>query len=97
MLVWFLHRVATHRFILTNAIVFLTFAATYYMMDMEKHFINARNDPQTALYFSAVCQTTTGFGDIVPKTQQAKWLVMVQMLMAWVFVAVLATKSTYKF
>jgi hypothetical protein len=38
----------------------------------------------TAVYFSLTTQTTTGFGDIHPKTDAARFLVSVHLLCAWI-------------
>jgi voltage-gated potassium channel Kch len=48
------------------------------------------------IYYSVVTFTTLGFGDIVPKTPGAAWLVMVEVILGYIMlgglISILATK-----
>lgn len=97
MLVQFLHHAASTRFITSNIVIWIAFALLYHLIGMETHFVNGRDNPQTALYFSAVAQTTTGFGDITPKTTLSRLLVTAQLVLTWGMLALLMTKHLYRF
>jgi preprotein translocase subunit YajC len=64
----------------TIPLLVLTFAATYYVM--ERANANAFTEPLTrtdSLYFAVTVMTTTGFGDIAARTQEARVFVTIQM------------------
>ena len=44
----------------------------------------------TLFYFSLVTQATVGYGDIVPKTQKAKFLVIIQLILVYIGIAATA-------
>lgn len=60
-----------------HAMVFAAFAAVYVFMDFEKHFHTSADN---VLYFAATVHTSVGFGDIVPRTREAKMIVTLHML-----------------
>lgn len=69
-----------------NVAIFFTMALVYFLIGMTKHF----NLPDgtgghvgTALYFAMVTHTTTGYGDISPKTGLARSLVTLHMSLVW--------------
>jgi hypothetical protein len=68
--------------LLTSIPVFLLmFSATYYLAARTApHNFNESMTRTDALYFATTVFSTVGFGDIVPKTEVARVLVMFQML-----------------
>src|SRR5262249_48036020 len=63
------------------------FALLYFdlsVADPEGAF-NARLNLTSALYFSVVAITTTGFGDIVPKSDTARWFVAGELLFGFFY------------
>jgi hypothetical protein len=53
---------------------------------LRDHFnlpANTPIEPLTALYFATVTQASLGFGDITPKTQQARLLTTIHCLLGW--------------
>lgn len=75
-------------FIMQYIISVTIFALIYYSFDKKKHFIlkPERKDKYTrltileALYFSLNTQTGVGYGDIVPGSNLAKIINMIQQL-----------------
>lgn len=67
-----------------NAVVFLAFMAVYAGMDFDKHFTA---DKPVSLrgkwYFALMTHTTAGCNDIVPKTDFARTVIAVHVLIAW--------------
>jgi uncharacterized membrane protein len=64
-----------------HAVIFTIFTALYWLMDFKKHF---GTDPKDILYFSATVHSTVGFGDITPKTQAAKTVVTLHMVLSFI-------------
>jgi len=59
----------------------LLFATAYYLMERDQAgAFNESLSRTDALYFTITVFSTVGFGDIVPKLQSARILVMVQMI-----------------
>ena len=63
-----------------HSLIFIVFTTLYAVMDFQKHFGSSSTN---ALYFSASVHTSVGFGDIVPKTNEAKLIVTVHMLVSF--------------
>jgi len=63
-----------------HALIFGVFTMPYAFMDFEKHFGTSSSN---VLYFSTVVHTSVGFGDITPKTAEAKGLVTMHMLLSF--------------
>lgn len=74
-------RVSILFMIVTLVVVF--FAAVYYVIGGQFHGIATRID---ALYFTVVTLCTVGYGDIVPVSQAARSIAMVQMIFDLVIV-----------
>lgn len=69
----------------------LLFAATYFLMERSQS--GAFSEPLTrmdAAYFTVTVFSTVGFGDIAPKTEAARGVVMLQMLGGLVLVGAVA-------
>ncbi len=66
--------------LLTFGIVLL-FAAFYTQVDVD---FGAYPTPLSPLYFSVVTLTTLGFGDVLPKSQTAQLLTMIQVFIGYV-------------
>ena len=65
----------------------LLFAATYFLMARSRHAtFGAPLSRTDAMYFSSTVFTTVGFGDITAKTEAARILVTVQMMLDLVIV-----------
>jgi hypothetical protein len=64
----------------------LFFLGVYSLINMEEHF-GVPNSLSNVCYFTVTTHTTTGFGDITPKTSLAKWLVSLHMVATWLIVA----------
>lgn len=70
----------------THLMVFLSFLMLYLAIDMKEHF-GVPNTWSNACYFTVTTHSTTGFGDITPKTSLAKWMVTLHMLITWGVIA----------
>lgn len=55
---------------------------------------------QTAIYYSVVTFTTLGFGDVTPKTQEAAWWVMAEVIIGYIMlgglISIFATKMAQR-
>ncbi len=75
----------------------LGFAFVYYQLG-EDAFARSKLDWSfpTLVYYSVVTFTTLGFGDVIPKTQEAAWLVMAEVIVGYVMlgglISIFATK-----
>jgi len=66
--------------------VAFAFLLVYSLMDMKEHF-GVPHTWSNVCYFTATTHTTTGYGDITPKTSFAKWVVTLHMLITWIVIA----------
>jgi len=78
----------------------LVFALLFYTLGEEAFHINHTEslswNPFTLIYYSVVTITTLGFGDIVPKTQAAAALVMLESVMGYIMLGILISILTTK-
>lgn len=78
---------ATSVMLLYQCLVCAIFAALYSFIGFTAHFsFPESKEPVTSIttmYFTLTAQTTTGFGDIHPKTDLARLLVAIHLLCAW--------------
>ncbi|MEU6661623.1 potassium channel family protein [Streptomyces sp. NPDC046821] len=75
----------------TVPVFLLVFAGTYFLLDAAAHDSFSESLNRTdSLYFTVTVFTTVGFGDITPKTETARVLVMFQMLGGLVLVGLVA-------
>lgn len=65
-------------------------AIMYSQAGMKKHFGVEKPTSFTPYYFSVVSHTSTGYGDITPKTDYARQLVVAQLCLAWIPTAIFA-------
>ncbi|MFD8757275.1 ion channel [Kitasatospora sp. NPDC059577] len=66
------------------------FSATYYAMGAHKSEFAGLETRLDALYFTVVTMATVGYGDITPAGQTARFVVVVQILYNFVFLAAAA-------
>ena len=59
---------------------------------MKENLICAPDDPKECLYFSVVTFTTLGYGDITPKSREAKAIAVMQALIGFLFVPILISQ-----
>lgn len=73
--------------IIYNFILMFTFMIIYKIINMidENSFSSKLNNIDT-LYFTIMTQMTVGYGEIVPKSQLAKMLVMIHTTLFWMIV-----------
>jgi hypothetical protein len=58
------------------------FAIIYqYLSDMDKEHFTVKFIENDSLYFSAVCQSTAGFGDMAPKSKLARYIVTFHLIL----------------
>lgn len=72
-------------------LIVVLFAASYVVMSHDRR--DAFSEPLSridGLYFAMTVFTTVGFGDIAPRSQPARLLVLVQMLANLIYVGLLA-------
>lgn len=74
----------------------LFFATAYELVERWQpgafHFASSAADAAQFRYFSIVAQTSTGFGDIVPRAPLARTLAMIQAVSGQMFIAVLLAR-----
>jgi len=68
-------------------IIFIVFAFIYYFMD-TKNFNNMKNSLIDSIYFSIVTSASVGYGDITPKTDIAKILVLIQIILTYTNISI---------
>lgn len=67
-----------------NVAVLFLFMCIYFSLDFEKHFESKeRVTPVGKVYVALLAHTAVGSGDIVPKTDLARGIMAVHVLLAW--------------
>jgi hypothetical protein len=78
------------RFLEINALMVLVFWMIYYNLGQE-HFNGDFHTPMDALYYTVVTHVTLGYGDISPKTQLARRIVTLHILLVWAEIVIFST------
>lgn len=68
---------------LFNIIIAIIFSFIYYFIGMNENHFNVSEDNQNYLgcvYFAFVTQSTSGYGDITPKSKLAKYFNLAQVI-----------------
>jgi Ion channel len=99
-LAWQIRKISTSRYPRVRAIEALSLSAPLFLIVFATtYFATAQGDPASfsqtlnrtdALYFAVTTLSSVGFGDIVPVTQVARVMVMIQMLGDLVLVGIVA-------
>jgi hypothetical protein len=99
-LAWQIRKISTSKYPRVRAIEALSLSAPLFLMVFATtYFATAQSNPSSfsqmlnrtdALYFAVTTFSSVGFGDIVPVTQAARVMVMVQMLGDLVLVGIVA-------
>lgn len=75
-----------------HVLIFAVFAWLYGAIGFRQNFdVPSDSSTATQLYFAVVAHTNTGFGDITPKTDVARMLVVAHLLLAWIPTVILAS------
>ena len=80
-------------FLFVNLFVLTVFTLTYKIMDMKAHF-DVPSTMSNAMYFAISTHTTTGYGDVTPKTTVGRWVAFAHMMTVWLLITV-ATSWTF--
>ncbi|WP_326651534.1 MULTISPECIES: potassium channel family protein [unclassified Streptomyces] len=87
----------THPVVTILLLMFLSlliFSATYYALARHQGAFVGLQTRLDALYFTVVTLATVGYGDVVPQSQTARLVTMVQILYSFVFLTAAATAVT---
>lgn len=68
-----------HTLLSIQTLIIIIFSIIYYFLG-ENNFYNMNNSYLDNIYFSLVTSTTVGYGDITPRTDLAKFVVMCQLV-----------------
>lgn len=66
-------------------VILCFFTAIYLSIDMKTHY-NVDRSITNCCYLAMTTHTTTGYGDIAPQTDFAKWLTVAHMTAVWTVV-----------
>jgi len=75
------------RFVSANLLIYTLFTGLYLYIGMKEHF-DTPNTLTNAMYYAATTHSTTGYGDIIPKTSLAKMLATAHMFCVWILIAI---------
>lgn len=73
-----------------HVLILITFLAANLSMDMKKHF-GTPHSVTNAVYYTVTTHSTTGYGDVTPKTKFARWMAVAHMMLVWTFTIISAT------
>ncbi|WP_168219608.1 potassium channel family protein [Kitasatospora sp. MMS16-BH015] len=79
--------------LLLSCVALASFAAAYLALSRDGQF-NGLRTRVDALYFTVITLATVGFGDVVPVGQEARVVVMLQIVYSLVFLTAGATTMT---
>jgi len=83
--------------LVVNIAIIIVFAFIYSSMGTSENFNGVEDGESfgftTAMYFSATTQSTVGYGDISPKSNKAKIIVMIHQMIVILEIAGLAAGS----
>ena len=80
--------------IILNVMVVLIFAEVYYIMDMTNNGEHFGFDGYIdALYYSTVCSSSVGFGDILSKTKIAKTVTTLHLMIQFFVIVPMIIES----
>jgi len=68
------------RFVVMNMFILVIFASVY--KSLGKDHFSEEMTWTNSFYFAFVTQSTTGYGDILPKTSVCKWIVSLHIFVA---------------
>jgi Ion channel len=75
-----------------HLLILTVFAGLYSAIGFRQNFnIPPGVSTITPFYFAVVAHTNTGFGDITPKTDAARMLVLAHLLLAWIPTVIVAS------
>ena len=83
-----------HWFVIGNLILYAIYATIYGRLD-AKNFngIDGPMSRSTIAYFTAVSQSSTGYGDISPKSDLARRIVTSHVFLTWALLTTLSITS----
>ena len=64
--------------------IIIMFAVVYAMIGLKEHFGVTTPTSTMPIYFSMVTHSSTGYGDITPKTDFARAVVTAHLALAWI-------------
>lgn len=79
--------------VLYASIVVTSFATTYRLMGVDKHFVitdELTNRPWFASFYIAIMAQTNAMGDATPKTVPARFAFALQTVLGWMWVVTFA-------
>lgn len=72
-----------------HCLLLMFFSMVYASIGLKQHFGVENPTPFMPYYFSVVSHTSTGYGDIAPRTDLARKIVTAHLCLAWVPTAIL--------
>lgn len=77
-------------FLIGHVLILFTFLAANLSIDFKKHYAGS-NSVTNKVYYTIMTHSTTGFGDVTPKSHFAKWLTTIHIILVWIFTILSAT------
>lgn len=84
-----------HWFVIGNLILYAIYATIYARLDAKTNFngVDGPMSRSTIAYFTAVSQSSTGYGDISPKSDLARRIVTSHVVLTWALLTTLSITS----